>query len=469
MKMKKMFLALCLSAGLCPGGIIGVYGQENPAMPDGPWSGKVETGSLAMNLTFNFENSGDGLACTLDSPDQGIKGIEAIVEAYMEDSVRVQMPSISASYGGRITRDTNGMPERIEGVFSQAGMSLPLDLEPGTPVRYRPQTPAPPYPYVTEEVTFRNGDVELSGTLTWPEGYDGKNGTGITAVLMVSGSGQQNRDEEIFGHKPFAVIADWLARHGIASLRYDDRGVGKSSGNPETIDIMSNMEDALAGLGYLESLGKFRKTGVLGHSEGGTIAFMIGGTGKADFIISLAGAAVSGRQILVEQNGRFLELSGIPDTVTASYCSILDKLLEYRIACKDDRDSDVADSIIANAGAVIPAYMADNLKSVYDTENRWIDSFITLDPREYIEVTECPVFAANGSLDCQVIAESNLGTLRELLGNRPEDFIREYGGLNHLFQHCKTGNPTEYPEITETFATEVLSDITGWLLSLPEE
>ena len=113
--------------------------------------------------------------------------------------------------------------------------------------------------------------------------------------------------------------------------------------------------------------------------------------------------------------------------------------------------------------------MAENLKSVYDTENRWIDSFITLDPREYIEVTKCPVFAANGSLDCQVIAESNLGTLRELLGNRPEDFIREYGGLNHLFQHCKTGNPTEYPEITETFATEVLSDITGWLLSLPEE
>ena len=195
MKMKKMILALCLSAGLCPGGIIGVDGQENPAMPDGPWSGKVDTGSLAMNLTFNFENSGDGLACTLDSPDQGIKGIEAIVEAYMEE----------------------------------------------------------------------------------------------------------------------------------------------------------------------------------------------------------------------------------------------------------------------------------NLKSVYDTENRWIDSFITLDPREYIEGTECPVFAANGSLDCQVIAESNLGTLRELLGNRPEDFIREYGGLNHLFQHCKTGNPTEYPEITETFATEVLSDITGWLLSLPEE
>ena len=154
MKMKKMILALCLSAGLCPGGITGVYGQENPAMPDGPWSGKVDTGSLAMNLTFNFENSGDGLACTLDSPDQGIKGIEAIVEAYMEDSVRVQMPSISASYGGRITRDTNGMPERIEGVFSQAGMSLPLDLEPGTPVRYRPQTPAPPYLFFFPDLPF---------------------------------------------------------------------------------------------------------------------------------------------------------------------------------------------------------------------------------------------------------------------------------------------------------------------------
>lgn len=456
-----------MSAIFCLGGITGVSGQENTVMPDGPWSGKLDTGALAMNLTFNFENSGDGLACTLDSPDQGIKGIEAIVAACAEDSVSVQMPSISASYNGKITRDTNGMPERIEGVFSQAGMSLPLDLEPGTPVRYRPQTPAPPYPYMTEEVTFRNGDVELSGTLTWPEGYDGQAGTGITAVLMVSGSGQQNRDEEIFGHKPFAVIADWLARQGIASLRYDDRGVGKSSGDPESIDIQSNMEDALAGLAYLESLGKFQKTGVLGHSEGGTIAFMIGGQGKADFIISLAGAAVSGRQILVEQNSRFLELSGVPDNVTATYCDILDKMLELKTACNDGKDCGaVADSIIASAGQAIPAHMADNLKSVYETKNRWIDSFIALDPLEYIKETECPVFAANGSLDCQVIAESNLETLRHLLGNRPEDFIREYDGLNHLFQHCKTGNPTEYPEITETFATEVLSDITGWLLSL---
>lgn len=433
--------------------------------PAGPWTGKIDTGVFSLNLTFNLPEGENGGRCTLDSPDQGVKGLEATMMEYPGDSVSVSVPDIGAHYVGKITRDDNGTPVRIDGVFTQAGASLPLVLEPGTAVQERPQTPVPPFPYKTEEVTFRNGDVTLSGTLTLPEGYTEKDNGNVPVVLMVTGSGQQNRDEEIFGHKPFAVIADWFAKNGIASLRYDDRGTGASGGDGTSVTVYSNMEDAKAGLEYLESLGIFGKTGVLGHSEGGLIAFMLAGMHKTDFIISLAGPAVSGRQIIVEQNRRIFPMLGIPEAVADDYCTILDKMYEYKLSGNDDVGPDVSRLIMSLEilnGVTLPEDMRKNLESVFSTENPWFDSFIAIDPGKYIKEITCPVFAAIGSLDTQVIAGTNLAVLREMLGKDPRNAIMEYEGLNHLFQHCRTGNPAEYPGITWTFSEEVLSDIVEW-------
>ena len=300
----------------------------------------------------------------------------------------------------------------------------------------RPQTPQTPYPYETEEVTFTNekDGATLAGTLTYPVGYDkesgkpvGGNMKSLTVVLFVSGSGQQNRDEELFNHKPFLVIADYLARHGIASLRYDDRATGSSKGG-EVKNATSEdfMRDAEAGLNYLRNQKKFKKIGVLGHSEGGLIAFMLGARKKTDFIVSLAGPGVKGDTLLAAQTNRIMELSGMSATMTAE---------QYR-----------------------------QQKEVQETP--WLQWFINYDPSDNIRNSRCPVFALNGDRDCQVLSSQNLPPIQRLLPKSKKNLIKEYPGLNHLFQHCTTGLPTEYGQIEETISQEVLQDIVQWIQGL---
>jgi len=276
-------------------------------------------------------------------------------------------------------------------------------------------------------VTFRNeGDgATLAGTLTWPVGYDKKQKPVV--VLMVSGSGQQNRDEELFDHKPFLVIADYLARQGIATLRYDDRATGKSVGgevkNATTADFM---RDAAAGLNYLRQRKTFGKVGILGHSEGGSIAFMLGARKKTDFIVSLAGPGVKGDTLLAAQSNRILTLSGQPANMTVE---------KYRQQ---------------DAVQQIP----------------WLRWFNDYDPSDDIRKTRCFVFALNGNRDCQVISSLNLTAIKQLLQQSKRNLVKEYPGLNHLFQHCTTGLPTEYGQIEETISPEVLQDISQWIQSL---
>ena len=241
---------------------------------------------------------------------------------------------------------------------------------------------------------------------------------------MVSGSGQQNRDEEIFGHKPFLVIADHLARNGIASLRYDDRGFGESSGGDvENATTEDFMQDALAAVEFLRSSGRFSKIGVIGHSEGATIAFMLGARGVVDFVVSLAGPGVRGDRALTAQVNRIMELSGQPVMVSEEM---------YR-------------------------------QNVRLEGNPWLRWFIDYDPSDDIAATGCPVMAVNGSRDCQVISSLNLAAIQELLPSNERNFIKEYDSLNHLFQHCTTGVPTEYRSIEETVSPELLSDLSSWL------
>ena len=389
----------------------------------GSWSGKLKVGAMSLTLVLHLEQADGYVKVSLDSPDQGAKGIPALKEYLSDDSLAVKVESIGMTYRARLKEG------KLDGTFSQNGFSTKLVLSKGVTEMKRPQTPKSPYPYVTEDVMFRNeaDGATLSGTLTWPVGYDKNAKKKPVVLLMVSGSGQQNRDEELFEHKPFLVIADYLARQGIATLRYDDRATGRSVGgevkNATTADFS---RDAAAGIDFLRSNKAFSKVGILGHSEGGSIAFMLGAQNKVDFIVSLAGPGVKGDTLLAAQANRILSLSGQLANMTVE---------KYR--------------------------QQETVQQV-----PWIRWFCDYDPSDDIRKTLCPVFALNGDRDSQVLSSLNLEAIRRLLPSSKRHLIKEYPSLNHLFQHCTTGLPTEYGQIEETISPEVLNDIAKWIQSL---
>ena len=380
---------------------------------NGTWNGELNAGLQKIPLVLNLTADGK---CTLDSPQQGAKGIPANVDFLSADSLSISVSSLNAAYSARL------QDGELKGAFTQNGFKLPLNLKPGKrAAANRPQTPKPPYPYETEEVTFTNtkAGATLAGTLTLPK--DAK-----CVLLMVTGSGQQNRDEELFEHKPFAVIADYLARQGIATLRYDDRAFGASTGGDVTNATTKDFaDDALAGIEWLRAQKRFKRVGILGHSEGGTIAFMLGAQKKVDFIVSLAGTAVKGDSIILEQN----KALGGP----------------------------MAAGLTMEQLYALPA-----IKKAIN-ENAWYRYFMEYDPQTEIRQIKCPVLALNGSKDLQVIATQNLQALRRTLPKHKRTLIKQYDDLNHLFQHCQTGLPTEYGQIEETISEEVLKDIANWI------
>ena len=407
--MKKTLLLLCL---LCP--FFGVSAQH--AM-DGVWTGKLNVGPQILTLVLHVLHEASGNAvCSLDSPDQGAMNIPVKSDYCSADSISVSLEQLGLSYQGRLKGD------EIVGTFTQ-GLAFPLTLKRGEEKLKRPQNPVEPFPYKTEEVTFTNATdkATLVGTLSYPTDYK-KEKTPV--VLMVTGSGQENRDEEIFGHKPFLVIADYLARHGVASLRYDDRGFGKSTGgdvkHATTVDFA---RDAASGIEFLHTLKCFSKVGVLGHSEGGSIAFMLGAKGKVDFVISMAGIGVRGDTALTAQANRLLELSGQPMRLST---------LQYRV-------------------------------NAYMKKSPWLNFFMDYDPSGDISKALCPVMAINGERDVQVISSLNLIGIKAHLTENPKNFVKEYPALNHLFQHCTTGNVSEYRMIEETISPEVLEDIVRFI------
>ena len=402
--------------------------QVNPTTAlIGSWSGKINVGAMSLTIVLNLEQADGYVVATIDSPDQGAKGIPTYKEYLSDDSVAVKMESLRATYSARLKGG------KLDGTFAQNGMSFPLVMTKGVAAPKRPQTPQAPFPYETEEVTFRNeaDSATLAGTLTWPAGYDRKGDCKPVVVLLVSGSGQQNRDEELFDHKPFMVIADFLARNGIATLRYDDRATGKSvGGEVRKATSQDFARDAEAGLEYLRGMKAFSKTGLLGHSEGGLIGFILGAKGKTDFIVSMAGPGVKGDTLLARQNNNIVELSGLAPGIVP------------RITVSHIHQNEKLNSI------------------------PWYKWFFDYDPSTNIRKTRCPVLALNGERDCQVISSQNLTAIRKLLPKSKRNMFKQYPGLNHMFQHCTKGLPTEYGQIEETISPEVLGDIVQWIRTL---
>jgi len=422
---------------------------------DGSWKGKLNVGGMELNLVLNFAHDADGKpTCTLDSPDQGAKGIPAEVVSEDPQKLKITVNAIGMAYEGALTDG------ELRGTFTQGGVSLPLNLKPGTVQINRPQAPKAPYPYKTEEVTISNSaaNITLSGTLTYPVGYEKMKKKDVPVVVMVSGSGSQDHDEAIFGHKPFLVLTDYLARNGVASLRYDDRGVGRSTGDASQITTQTNMTDAEAALNFVKQTGKFGSSGLLGHSEGGIISFMLGAKGAPDFIVTLASPGVRGDSLLIEQTRTMLLYSGMTPKQCNNYCSGLRRLFDGIIAGKD------AQAVLDMAADVEPLMGMKLTKDVVDAYySPWVRSYLCYDPTDDIRNTRCPVLAINGTSDTQVAAKTNLGAIRKLLPDNKKSVTKEYTGLNHLFQHSLIGMPTEYGKIEETISPDVLKDIAEWI------
>lgn len=408
----------------------------------GTWSGKLDIQGTKLTLVFHLDDENP----TMDSPDQGAKGIPIQIERGELGKVTVRIPALGASYEG------TWMIRQIVGTFRQMNVELPLLLTPGENKPKRPQTPVGPFPYTTEEVTFANGDVVLYGTLTLPEGYTGQ----TPALIMITGSGIQNRDEELFEHKPFAVIADALARAGIATLRYDDRGFNGYDGNLNDCTIEDFKADALAGLELLRS--RFSNVGVIGHSEGGTIAMMLAAENQADFAISLAGMIVSGAETLVEQNRTALRDSGCPEEVVNEYCILLSKAFDACVHGNPLPSADVSD---------LPEALKRNYQAVaVQMQTPYLSRFLALDVRPLLHQITCPVLALNGTKDIQVNYETNLEALRNGLNGTTSATIKSIEGTNHIFQTCSTGRVEEYKDIEETISPDVLSAIIAWISKL---
>lgn len=418
MNIRKL-LFLLLTFGIFPGQ---AQVQTTTALI-GSWSGKLKVGSSTLTIVFHLEQADGYIKVSMDSPDQSAKGIPVLKEHISDDSLAVKVEALGITYSARLKEG------KLDGTFTQMGFAAPLELTRGITEAKRPQTPQQPYPYNTEEVTFRNetDGATLAGTLTWPTGYNSENTKKPTVVLLVTGSGQQNRDEEIFEHKPFLVIADYLARQGIASLRYDDRATGASAGG-DVVNVTTEdfSRDAAAGLKFLRDMKAFSKVGLIGHSEGAAIAFILGAKEMTDFIVSMAGPGVKGDTLLVAQQNRVAELMGIPTKTS----------------------------------------IAQLRKNEQLQKTPWFRWFIDYDPSADIASTHCPVLAINGNRDCQVISQQNLTAIEQLLPKTKMNRMKEYPGLNHLFQHCYTGNTNEYRQIEETISPEVLSDIAEWIKGL---
>jgi len=439
--------------------------QNAPVAPsdiDGAWIGTVDTGAIRLRVVFRVVNTDEGLKATLDSPDQGLAGMPTSAVKRDGASLRIEVSTIGGVFEGTIAGDLAS----IDGKWLQGGAAMPLLLKPlknfAELEGKRPQVPVRPYPYREEEVTYENKlqNVTLAATLTSPPGKGP-----FAGVLLITGSGPQDRDESLMGHKPFLILSDYLTRQGIVVLRADDRGTGKSTGAFSQATTADFATDAEAGVAYLKTRTEVnpQKIGLIGHSEGGMIAPMVAARNKdVAFIVMMAGTAVPGDQVLVAQMEAIDRANG-RDAASALKNAAMQREVLQLVETEKDQET-LEKGIRDKIGSAVPE--AQIGMEIRQFTSPWFRYFLTYDPATALRKVRCPVLAINGSLDKQVLPSQNLPVIRKALeeaGNKHFE-IDELPGLNHLFQTAKTGSPAEYTQIEETISPIALQKIASWIL-----
>ena len=445
--------------------------------PEGIWLGPIKTPAGDLRIVFHVARNQDGsLTVTADSPDQGASGLEVDSFTIADGRLRIEMTKVGGSFEGALS--ANG--QKAEGEWKQAGGSFPLTLErvERVPEPNRPQYPKKPYPYNEEEVSYENAaaGATFAATLTYP-----KSGGPFPAVVLITGSGPQDRDETVLGQKPFLVLADHLTRQGIAVLRADDRGVGGSTGDSSKATTEDYAGDTLAGVAYLKTRTEIdpKRIGLIGHSEGASIA-PIAANRSVDvaFVVLVAPPGVDGEQIVLAQSGLILKAEGVPDSLVAEQVADTAGYLEVAKQIKDDA---AAEKRIRDVYAAKLASMTDEQKKaagitdaaaeggveaiVKRMLNPWFRYFISYDPAPALRQVKAPVLAIWGEKDLQVPPKQNLPAVESALrlGGNQHYVVKELPGLNHLLQTAKTGSPSEYARIEETMSPVALKTISDWI------
>ena len=443
------------------------------------WQGILQAGDAKLRMVFKFyKNEMDSIGVSLDIPEQRAKDISASTVHNDDDSIYIRFNQMDAYYIGKF----NSRKTSIKGKWFQSGSNFDLVLEKIDKVEEvkHPQEPKGPFPYNEEEVVFENktAGINLAGTFTYPkEIYNIK---GFPAVVLVTGSGPQTRDEEVFGHKTFLVWSDYLTRNGIAVLRYDDRGIGKSKGNFNSATTMDFSTDAIAAIKYLKSRKEVNpeKLGIIGHSEGGLIAPIAANRCKdVSFIVLAAGPAVPGDEIVLLQSELILQKTGAPEEIIKNNNNSNKKIFDI---IKNSKDS-------LEASGKLDHYFNDIYNSLSDSEkNRseyskesneqkkkrflspWFRQFIMIDPRNELVRLDMPVLAMYGENDLQVPPSQNKDEMEKVLAKSRSKYFKVVvlPGLNHIFQESESGLPTEYGNIEQTASPKMLELMTDWIKGL---
>jgi uncharacterized protein len=446
--------------------------EQKKSPLEGIWLGSLKSGG-GLRIAYLVSQKDGKLSAKMDSIDQGAKGLET--EASLQDGVvRFASPKLGISFEGKFNNDAT----EIVGEWKQGKASLALTLKSvdALPSLARPQEPKRPFPYEEEEVIYENekGKAKFTGTLTLPKTSGGP----FPAVLLITGSGQQNRDEEIAGHKPFLLLADYLTRRGIAVLRVDDRGMGGSTGEVKMATTADFVEDGKAGVKFLNNRKDIDPTqiGLIGHSEGGIIAPIVASQSKdIAFIVLMAGSGVPGDELLLEQNKLVRAAAGESKLVIDVQVKLLATIMPI---AKKEGDPKVAQKLMLEEFAKMKDKAGDEeKKELIKRENTdlkglteslsspWMRYFLALDPRLALRKVQCPVLAIIGQKDTQVPYRPNLDEIAKALkeGGNKDFTCKDLPNLNHLFQTCKTGGVGEYATIEETIAPVALETVAEWI------
>ena len=437
----------------------------------GSWEGAISIMNSELGIIVDINQSGDTLKATIDIPMQNAKGLLLKNLIFNQPKIHFELqagPGV-AVFDGEKSADS------IAGDFSQAGMKGKFHLKKGISSKVA-AVPEPPPPYKEEEVKIKSGDITLAGTLSLPDAKGS-----YPAIVLITGSGAQNRDEEIFGFKPFRLIADYLTRSGIAVLRCDDRGVGGSTGSMEKATGEDFAKDAEAQVKYLLTRGDIdgKKTGLLGHSEGGIIAPMVAARSKEiAFIVLMAGPAVPGDKIISKQIELLMRAAGATETEIKTELARQEQV--YEVVRTNKGWDALKLELRKDAKESLNKMTAEERKSVGDEEklintgvdakmkgakSQWFKYFIDFDPAKQLEKLNCPVLALFGELDMQVPVDLNKEPMENCLrksGNK-DYTIHVFTKANHLFQEAINGNPGEYANLKKEFIPGFLEKITDWI------